>query len=481
MNTPRWMIDAPRFLVVAALALGLPRLASGQDDDSLAKIQHFEGGQLALTMGATSVALLGPGVAGLQTTVAPIYPGPGRQLHNPALLGLVGRPLLSADLGPRLGLDLGGMLGLDDELVSRTDDLLEDHLADGGTLVASTADASVFHPGGLGTAALILPLPAGTASFTIDAPFALDLDLLATGLQAWADIEKTLGDQTETVLLRADLDLSARLRLRARRYSVAMGLRPLPDLSVGVGVDWLAYRAQVDGLADTEGIMSTGGREFSFGDPNDAWENSLDQSVHGDYAGHGWTLRLGAGWRPVPRLALGLVLQASPPVELPGSAELSLRRLVAYADGGIDPAQLSLSQPTRTEAVDSPVDDRFRLALPGSLGLGAASFLGPVSLSLDGSLFWGDGSLRYLDTELALRPRGLLKAGVYSGPASLSLGVLLASPRVVFDGETHASGLLPLPMLTLGGGARVGERLRLDAMLSAAPLPSLRLSGTLLL
>ena len=73
------------------------------------------------------------------------------------------------------------MVGLDDELVSRTDDLLEDHLADGGTLVASTADASVFHPGGLGTAALILPLPAGTASFTIDAPFALDLDLQAFG------------------------------------------------------------------------------------------------------------------------------------------------------------------------------------------------------------------------------------------------------------------------------------------------------------
>jgi hypothetical protein len=390
------------------------------------------------------------------------------------------RPLLAADLAPRLDLDLGRFVDLDARLSEETDSLLAGQLADGGLLVASHGDASVYHPGGLGAASLILPGAHGTLALAIDAPFTLDLDLLATGIQAWADIEKTVGDQAETVALRADLDLAARLALRARRYSLAVGSEPTPGLWLGAGLDWLELSARVDGLADTEGVMATGGREFAFGDPNDPWENSLDQSLAGEYAGRGFTLRLGLGWRPLPALALGLVYQRTPSLALAGEAALSLRRLTAYGDGGIDPSQLSLSQPTETEAVTSPVDDALAVALPSSLSLGIASFLGPLTASLDGSLFQGDFRVTYLDAEGRLSPAGLVKAGLAAGPVSLSLGVFFARPQFSFAGETQTLGLTSLPLVGLGTGFCLADHLRLDAALGAAPLPSLRLSGTLL-
>ncbi len=469
-------------LVVSALfmlPLGAPP-AAAQADDELAKVQRFEGGSIRLSLGAASLALLGPGVATQQASVAPIYPGPGRQLHNPALLGMLRRPLLAADLAPRLDLDLGRLVDLDARLGEETDALLADHLADGGQLVASSGEAGLYHPGGLGAATLILPGRQGTLALGIDAPFSLDLDLLATGIRAWADIEKTVEDHSETIALRADLDLAARIALRARRYSLAVGRELAPGLWLGAGLDCLELSASVDGLADTEGIMATGGREFAFGDPNDPWENSLDQRLTGDYAGRAWTLRLGLGWRPLRALAIGLVYQRAPAFALAGDADLSLRRLAAYADGGIDPSELSLSRPTETELVESPVDETLAVELPSSLSLGIAGSLGPLTASLDGSLFQGDFRVGYLDAEGRLRPAGLLKAGLATGPLSLSLGLLFVRPELRFDGKTETFGLLPLPLLGLGGGARLNEHLRLDAALGAAPLPTLRLSAALL-
>lgn len=454
---------------------------SAQDDDDLAKIQHLEGGQLRLEVAAASFALLGPGIASQLGSVAPVYPGPGRQLHNPALLGMVRRPLFSADLAPRLALDLGGLVDLDARLSEETNDLLADQMADDGQLVASRGEAAVRHPGGIRAAGLVLPGRHGTLALGIDEPFQLDLELLATGVQAWANIEKTVGDETEIVALRADLDAALRLALSARRYSLAVGSEVAPGLWLGLGFDWLALSARLDALADTEGVMATSGREFSFGDPSDPWENSLDQSLTGDYAGQGWTLRAGLGWRPVSRLALGLVYQRTPSLTLGGEAALALRRLAAYEDGGIDPSQLSLSQPTETVAVSSPVDDAIAIELPGSVSLGIASFLGPLTVTLDGSLFHGDFRVAYLDAAGSLRPAGLAKLGLATGPFALSAGVLLARPRLSLDGETESVDLLPLPLLGIGGGCRFGQHLRLDAALAAAPLPSLRLSAALLL
>jgi hypothetical protein len=451
-----------------------------QDDDQLAKVQHFEGGQLDLSIGAASLALLGPNAAGLQTTVAPIYPGPGRHLHNPALLGMSQRALLAADVGPRLDLDLASLFDLNGELSDASDDLFEDQLADDGVLVSSRANAGIRHPGGLSAASLVLPTSPARLAFSVDRAIELDLSLLATGIQTWADIEKEVGDVTEQVHMRADLDLSARLRLRAQRYSVAAGYAPRPDLWAGVGLDWLACLAQVNGLADVEGLMATSGREFAFGDPTDPWENSLDQSLSGRYEGGTWGLRLGGGWRPHPRLAVGLTWQHTMALDMSGQADLQLRRLAAFDDGGIDPGSLSLSQPTETEIVESPVDDHLSVEFPRSLTIGLASYLGPVSFSLDGSLYGGDFRLAYLDASSELRPRTLVKAGIYSSGFSLAAGVLLAEPRLVLDGDVTEPGLLPLPLLSLGGGGRITDHLRLDAVLSAAPLPGLRLSGTLI-
>lgn len=461
------------------LALGVSD-ALAQDDDHLAKIQHFEGGRLDLSLGAASLALLGPSAAGLQTTVAPVFPGPGRHLHNPALLAMTRRVLLAADIGPSLDLDLAGRFDLDGELAEASDDLLAEQLAEDGVLNSSRARARLTHPGGISAASLTLPVEPAHLAFSVDRAFALDLSLFATGVQGWADIEKEVGDATETVAMRADLDLSARIQLLAQRYSLALAYAPAPNLWAGVGLDYLSCLARLDALADVEGIMATSGREFVFGDRNDPWESSLDQSLRGRYAGDSWTLRLGVGWRPLPRFAFGLSCQRSAPLELRGAADLELRRLVAYEDGGLDPGSLSLSQPTETERVESPVDDRVSLRFPGSLTLGAATWLGPLNLTLDGSLYAGEFELGYLDARAALRPRGLIRAGLYTGGFSLSAGALLLEPRLLLDGELEEPGLLPLPLLSLGGGRRFGEHLRLDALLSAAPLPSLRLSGTLL-
>lgn len=470
-------------LVASAVSIlsALAGPVSAQDDDGLAKIQHLEGGQLRLEVAAASFALLGPGIGSQLGSVAPVYPGPGRQLHNPALLGMVRRPFIAADLAPRLDLDLGQLVDLDARLSEETNDLLADQMADDGLLVASRGDAALRHPGGISAAGLVLPGRHGALALAIDEPFRLDLELLATGVQAWADIEKSVGDETETVALRADLDAALRLALRVRRYSLAVGSEVAPGFWLGAGVDWLALSARVDALADTEGVMATSGREFSFGDPNDPWENSLDQSLAGDYAGQGWTLRCGLGWRPFSRFALGLVYQRTPALNLSGEAALALRRLAAYEDGGIDPSELSLSRPTETVAVTSPVDDAIAIELPGSLSLGLASFLGPLTVTLDGSLFQGDLRVAYLDAAGSLRPVGLAKLGLATGPLALSAGVLLARPRLSLDGETESVELLPLPLLGIGGGLRFGQHLRLDAALAAAPLPSLRLSAALLL
>lgn len=468
--------------ILASVLPVLPGTAVAQDGDDLAKINRFEGGRIDVTLDAASLPLLGPGAGGLQASAAPVYPGPGRHLQNPALLGLATRPLLALDFGPRIDLDLGARFDLDGEVAEATADALDGHLAPDADWRAGDPAATLGHPGGPSGLALILPAGSVTLGLSLDEPVLLDLGMFATGMQTWADIEKEVGDEVETVHLRADMDLSSQIGLRCQRYSLAAGRAVRPGLWAGLGLDLLRAQARVSTLLDVEGVMATGGREFHFDDPGDSWENSLDQRLDGRYAGGAWALRLGAGWRPGARWALGLSLALSQPLELAGDAALSLRRLAAWdgEEGGIDPSALSLSRPTETAVVESPVDDVLRLELPHSLGLGAAAMLGPLTATLDYQAYWGNFSVGYLDARCELNPRHLLALGLCTPWATLSAGALLCEPRTLVDGDWNDAGLVPLPRFSLGGGARVTERLRLDAMLEAAPLPALRLSTVIL-
>ncbi|MBN2171511.1 MAG: hypothetical protein JW819_09360 [Candidatus Krumholzibacteriota bacterium] len=468
--------------LMASILPVIPGAAVAQDGDDLAKINRFEGGRIDVTLGAASLPMLGPGAGGLQASVAPVYPGPGRHNHNPALLGLARRPLLALDLSPRFDLDLGARFDLDREVAEATEEALDGHLSPDAAWCAGDPSAALGHPGGLSGLVLVVPTGPVSVGLSVDEPVLLDLGLFATGMQCWGDIEKTVGDDVEVVHLRADMDLSSHLSLRSQRYSLAVGGAVRPDLWTGLGLDILRAQARVSSLLDVEGVMATSGREFHFDDPADSWENSLDQRLDARYAGGAWALRLGAGWRPGARWALGMSFVAARPLELTGSATLSLRRLAAWDDeeGGIDPAALSLSRPTETAIVQSPVDDAVRLDLPHTLGLGAALLAGPLTATIDYQAYWGGFSISYLDARCELNPRHLLALGLYTPWASLSAGALLCEPRTRVDGTWEEAGLVPLPRFSLGAGSRVAERLRLDVMLEVAPLPALKLSTGIL-
>jgi len=458
-----------------------PTTVCGQDENDLAKITLFEGGRIDMSLGAASLALLGPGAAGLQTSVAPVYAGPGRHLQNPALLGMARRTLLAVDYGPELSLDLASRFGLGDEIAESTEDALSDHLADDGEIRSSDATARLVHPGGLRGAALLQPAGPVAIAAGLDRAFELDFSLLASGMQGWADIEKQVGDQTEVVHMRADLDLSSSLQMMSQRYSLAVGGQLRPDLWAGAGFDWLSCQASVDGRLDVEGMMSTSGREFAFGDPADPWENSLDQSLTGLYEGGTWILRMGAGWRPFSRVSIGASYQHGQPLDMPGTAEIVLHRLAAYdEEGGIDPSELSLSSPTETEEFTSPVDDHLRVDFPRSFAVGIAFLAGPLTTTLDYQAFQGNFSLAYLDSHFELGPRQLFKLGLYTPHVSLSLGALLSEPRFLIDGEWKEPGMIPLPLLALGGGGRIMDWLRVDAVFEAAPTPAFKISTGIL-
>ena len=467
-------------LLAAALAVSPARAPAAEGGDELA-FTRFEGGSFAISVSAAGLALLGPGTGGLYATVAPVFPGPGRHLQNPALLGMSERPRLVFDMTPSFGVDLAKLAGLDDSVRDATDDFLSDALAQGSQVSYSNTTANFLGEGDLTGAAF--ELPAGRVNFAFSMDEALDVDfgLLASGIRTWGEIEKEIGDDTEIVRLRVDADISTRLLLAARRYSFAVGTQVLPSLWLGAGVDVHKYRAQMLGLVDVEGIISIGGREFVFDDPNDPWDNSLDQSLRGLYEGGGAVFRVGGGWRPFGALSLGFGITQGRSVEMPGEATLVSKRLVAYdGDGGLDPQNLSLSRPTETEVVESPVDDRLSLEFPGSAAFGLALGMGPLTLALDYQTFWGEFSVGYLDSYLNLHPEHMGKLGLYTGILSISVGAMLSSPIYDLDGEVQESGLVPLPLLAVGLGANITERLRIDLALDAAPLPALKVSTGIL-
>ncbi|MCP4549023.1 MAG: hypothetical protein GY835_21415 [bacterium] len=473
MKTKSYLINYACVLIIALLSTP----AFGQDDNDLAKIKFFEAGNYNFDFTAGSLALFGPGSAGLQTSVAPIYPGPGRHLHNPAISAMCPRPLLVIDYNPNLVLDMASMFDLDSELNESIDESMEDHMEDDGVLTDASSAANLAHAGGIHSAALVIPMGYYSIAFGVDRAFNMDFKMMGTGIKAWADIEKEVGDDVEIVRMRTDIDITARFRMDMQRYSFAISNHPLPNLWTGIGVDWLACRGRVTGLVDIEGLMATGGREFIFGDPNDPWESSLDQSVMGDYKGNTWTLRLGGGWHPLRRLAVGANISLGHKLSMKGDTELVLHRLVAYDDDdGLDPENLSLSSPTETENIESPVDNELGIEFPSSMALGLALFTGPLTTTLDYQGFWGNFSLDYLDAHFELNPNHMLKLGLYTSHFSLSLGGILCSPEFVSDDEDWDGSLLPIPLLAIGGGGNLTSHLKVDVVTQIAPAPALKLS-----
>ncbi len=466
-------------LLIAAIALfASPALA--QDDDELT-FQRFEGGSFALEVSAAGLAMLGPGAGGLYATVAPVYPGPGRHLQNPALLGMNDKSALAFDLTPSFGLDLGDLMGLDDSVSEATDDFLEDNLASDGVTNYSNTRAEILGENDLTGTAIVFPAGRATLAFSMDEALDLNFGMIASGVRTWGEIEKDIGDDTETVRLRFDADMSSRVKIEARRYSFAAGTELQPGLWFGAGVDVVKYRAQMLALLDVEGIISIGGREFVFDDPNDPWDNSLDQSLNGLYEGSNYVLRFGGGWQPAKRISFGFGITQGRKVDLAGEADLVLNRLIAYdGDKGLEPSKLSLSKPTETERVESPVADQLALEFPGSASIGMALMLGPFTMAFDYQTFWGDFSMSYLDSYLNLHPEHMGKFGLYTSHFSFSAGAMLSSPVYYMDDTLEEPGTVPLPLLALGIGGNITSRLRLDLTVDAAPLPALKVSTGIL-
>ena len=155
---------------------------------------------------------------------------------------------------------------------------------------------------------------------------------------------------------------------------------------------------------------------------------------------------------------------------------MELHRLAAYSDeDGIDPSELSLSTPTETVIVESPVDDTLGLEFPSNLSLATALVLGPLVTSLDYQYYWGDFSLRYLDSRFDLNPKHAFKFGLYTPIISLSMGAILCAPELVHD-DGWQEDLIPLPSLALGGGGRITRNLRLDIISQILPSPSVKIS-----
>jgi hypothetical protein len=463
-------------VLAAALLCALCTGASADGEDGT--IELLEGGTFSSSFHMSLGFLYGAGSRpdGLGAPLSTVRSGLASVSGNPAGLAYVRSNALVMDVLPPFGTMASDFVDLDDIAADAIDEAIDEFAAPGLEPAYPVFETEIGQQGGVISGALGLRLGQVVVGAAIEEPVSVSLEMTDTGLEAYGHTVKDEGDDLIDVHVRCMADAAADLAFRVSRTTLAAASTVRPDVAVGLSISRYQARAEVSGNVQGDGIVSYGGQEYAFNDPNDPWNNELGSTVRGAYEGGAFGWNLGASWRPLEFLSVDASYAGMPELTLEGSLTTISHAMPGIENGDIDFDQILDSQPTLTELTESVENDPVTLLLPSHGGV-AVSMRAPFVLTtLEYRRYSGGFGFRYEDTSEGVELQDGFGLELDFGGVRLGGGAIrgrLMGEAV--DGGSSGDSIV-IPMANLGLGIDIGSNMRLDTMVVAVPLQVLRLS-----
>lgn len=468
------------------ILLFLVSFSFGAGDSSL---MNFQGGNYTFNFSFASNLFLGVGtrVGAMGGDLGGMMPSSEALLWNPANLAFIRGFQYQIDTNVPLMLDPGGFVDVDSEIRSAVDDGIEDMKSDDFVMADDDypdMSIKVGTQGQMGSGSLAIQRGRYTFAAAMFQPFAFDLDLIGTGLEARIQAGEE-GSALEVTML-SSVDLSLTTRLNIQGFSLGTGFFITPDWTAGVAYERYSGIAEVNGHFQVEGIMVTAGNERAFNDPEDLGGNELFSNMIGSYKGASSGFKLASTYKLNHNWGVGVVYSMKQPLELNGDMTIDQRTLPGLdleAEGDediLDPTdpEFDITQPTKTKQLYNPTSKQLKIDMPGSFGLGISGKLGVIGLSLNYTRFMGNVAYHYefkrYETDVhysqGLKLENAIRVGLDMKYIRLGFGVTTATLiDEVDDSEEDSSEMVPLPNFTLGTGFRLIGNLRTDMILIGIP------------
>ncbi len=461
-------------LTAALLAAASPPAIAGGGSGTL---EYFEGGTLSSDARISVGFLYGAGGRpdGLGNPVSTVSSGVASVTGNPAGLAFLTANGLLLDVLPPIGASVSELAHLEDRAATVLDDAVEDAAAHDLDPVYPVLDANLGQQAGIISGALALragPIVAGAA---IEEPVSMGLDLVETGIEAFARDVRSEDDGGVEIQVRCFADAAAEVSFEIEKATLAGGAEIVPGVGVGVSVSRYHAAATASAVLRVDGIVDYGGQEHVFNDPDDPWHNELGFSGWGAYQGDavGWSA--GASWRARDWLTVDVLYTGVPRLSLEGSYTTIENTIPAASDGGLELEEISASQPTLTERTETVETDPLILHLPSYAGAAVSVRTGRVVTTLEYRRYSGLLGFELKDYSEGIEPTDGFGLEADFGGLRMGGGVI----RGTLKGESAkdgSAGDVLIPLVNLGYQFELNESMTMDLLVVAVPLQVLRLS-----
>ncbi len=399
------------FLTVATLiSIILPNALLAQTDSDL---ELFEGGKIDLTMRFRSSLLLGPGLQGAFTGfTAPVNPDPFIVFGNPAALTRVGGNRVAIGFAPAIEAEITDVNDPVPTVVEETDAALESFTRTGRVRYPEVSGRVGYASSPVKGLALVLqtdksqetwfgsiPRLFDYAGIGYYRPIYLEMSTVFTGMRLrMRTQEETPEDE---ILFYASMKMNIDAQISADSWAMTLA-RDIGSFGVGVGFTRTDIGINFTGQSRTDGIMSMGGNESAFNDPNDPWDNDYYTTSSGQLEGSCWGIRLGGTYNTVKAdnpnkgFLFGVDLRLQTAAEMDGPLEFSVfnfKALNLNAEGDESKFDVNriqdVSELTRTYETVMEVPNPVMVDVPGSFSF-AMSWVGFPHPTLTYTKYFGE-------------------------------------------------------------------------------------------
>lgn len=439
-------------------------------------IEFLEGGSLSSQFHMNLGFLYGTGSRpdGLGTPVSTVRAGVASVGGNPAGLAYLTQDAVLIDILPPFGAAAGDLVDVEGVAADAIDEALEGHTSYGFEPNYPSLSADVGQQGGVISGAVGIRFGRFVAGAAMEEPVTIGLDMVNTALEAYGETTAGEGEESIDIGLRCMADAAADLTFAIDRTTLAAASEIYPDVSVGISVSRYQAAARMTGNVKADGIISYGGQEYAFNDPNDPWDNDLGVSAWGRYQGSGWGWGLGASWRALDWVTVDASFSGVPELRLDGSLT-TIENMMAGGDD-FELSEVSPAEPTLTERTETVENDPVTLRLPSHAGLAVSLETGFMLTTLEYRRYSGSFGFEFQDVSEGVEISDGFGVEFDFGGVLLGGGVIRGSlmGEAVTDGSSGDDIMIPLA--NLGLGMDIGENMRVDTMVLAAPLQVLRIS-----
>jgi hypothetical protein len=455
------------------LAMSAPAVA-GADSGAL---EYLEGGSLSSEARVSVGFLYGAGGRpdGLGSRVSTVRSGVASVSGNPAGLAYLSANGLLLDVLPPIGASVSDMVHLEDAAASAIDDAVEDVAAHGLDPVYPVLDANVGQQAGVISGAIAVRAGPVVLGAAIEEPVFIGLDLVQTGIEAFAAGVKSEGEGDIEIELRCFAEAAAQVSLEIEKTTLSAGSEVARGVALGASVSRYHASATATAVLRADGIVDYGGQEHAFNDPDDPWDNELGFEGSGAYRGDaiGWSA--GASWRARDWLTVDALYVGVPRLSLEGSYTTVENMIPAAEDGGLELEEISASQPTLTERTETVERDPLILHLPSYVGAAVSIQTGRVVTTLEYRRYSGLLGFDLKNESEAIEPTDGFGLEADFGGVRVGGGVIRGTLKSG-SAKDGCGGDVLIPLANLGYQLQLSESMTLDLLVVAVPLQVLRLS-----